>query len=368
MKEWSTIYNPFNSIKNLVHAKNFEAIIDRKKILPPIVVNFDLTNVCNYNCSFCMFANRDRTDKTGKDFRASNASLEKGYALKLPRLWKRWGVKAVCLGGGGDPTCHPDLYKMMKEIKKYGLDIGMPSNGYLINSPEHWKTINECCKWIGFSIDAGCKDDYAKTKGVSKEWFNVIINNLRNIAETKKAMGTKLNVGYKFLIEPTNYTSIYKAIKLAHNIGCNTIQIRPSINPNQKLLFKEHGAEIFNQIGRGRKEFEDENFKVMGITHKFTPSMEKKHDFNLCRATMLTTTWCADGKVYLCTDTRGNKWAYLGDHYPNPKKFIKFWGSKQHWDIVDKIDFKKCDRCTLCFQNEAFEKIFIEDKMERNLI
>ena len=84
---------------------------------------------------------------------------------------------------------------------------------------------------------------------------------------------------------------------------------------------------------------------------------------------MLTSTWCADGKVYLCTDTRGCSWSYLCSHYPNPKKVIEYWGSKEHCNKVDKIDFKnKCDRCTLAPYNEFFEQIFIEDKMDRWLI
>ena len=106
-KEWGNKYNPFNSWKDLVHAAHFEAII-KKKALPPIIVNFDLTNKCNYNCRFCMFANRERTDPSGKSFRGNNSSLPIGYALTLPKLWKEWGVKAVCVGGGGDPTMHPD--------------------------------------------------------------------------------------------------------------------------------------------------------------------------------------------------------------------------------------------------------------------
>jgi N-acetylneuraminic acid mutarotase len=57
------------------------------------------------------------------------------------------------------------------------------------------------------------------------------------------------------------------------------------------------------------------------------------------------------------------------DHYPNPQKVIDFWGSKEHWRIVNNIDFhKNCDRCTLTAYNEFFEQIFIEDKMDRWLI
>ena len=368
-KEWSTPYNPFNSMKNLVHSANFEAILKKDKILPPIVVNYDLTNVCNYNCNFCMFANRERTDPSGKEFRSSRASIPKGHSLTLPKLWKEWGVKAVCMGGGGDPTCHPDYLPMIEEIGKQGLDLGMPTNGYLVNNQNAWDIIAKNNKWIGFSIDAGNKEDYAATKGVPAHYFDKVIDNLHHIAITKRNLESKLNIGYKFLIETTNYSSIYDAIKIASIIGCNTIQVRPAISPNQVKLFKEHGDEIWDQVERGRKDFETEDFKVMGVTHKFKPNMEKKHDFEQCRATMLTSTWCADGNVYLCTDTRGNPWALLGQHFPDPQKFIDSWGSQEHWDVVNKIDFKnKCDRCTLTAQNEYFEKVFINDDMERNLI
>jgi len=372
-KEWTNKYNPFNSWKNLVHSAHYEKILEAEKdnseqILPPIIINYDLTNVCNYNCNFCMFANRERTDPSGKDFRESRASIPKGHSLTLPKLWKEWGVKAVCMGGGGDPTCHSDFYPMMKEIKKYNLDLGIPSNGYLIDNEQKWIDINNSCKWIGFSIDAGNETDYEKTKGVPGKQFYKVIDNLKGLAKTKKNLETKLDIGYKFLIEDTNYKGIYDAIKIASKIGCNTIQIRPAISPTQVKLFRTYGDEIFEQIEKGRK-YETKDFSIMGVTHKFKPNMEKKHDFEKCRATMLSSTWTADGKVYMCTDTRGNDWANLGDHYPNPENFIEWWGSQEHWDKVNKINHKEnCDRCTLCAQNEYFEKVFIDDKMERNLI
>lgn len=368
MKEWSNNnkYNPFNSWKNLIHSANYRAILSRK-VLPPIAVSMDMTNVCNYNCRFCMFANRKRTDKTGESFR-NNEKLPSDYILSLPRLWKKWGVKATCIGGGGDPTCHPACRDMLWECKEQGLDVGFVSNGFLCSDCSWWTTICYTCKFVGFSIDAGNKKDYAKTKGVKEEQFDVVINNLRMIAKKKKELGTNVNIGFKFLIDDKNYKSIYQAIKLASQIGCNTIQIRPAISPTQVKLFKEHGKQIWSQVERGRK-FERDDFKVMGVTHKFNPDMTKKHDFKKCRASMLTSTWCADGNVYLCTDTRGNPWAKLSSHYPKPKKFIKkFWGSKEHWKIVDAINLKKCDRCTLCSQNEMFEHVFMDDKMEMNLI
>ena len=368
MKEWNQKYNPFNSWKDLVHAAHFEAIL-KKKVLPPIIVNFDLTNKCNYNCRFCMFANRERTDPSGKSFRGDNSSLPIGYALTLPKLWKEWGVKAVCVGGGGDPTMHPDCKELLKEIKRCDLDLGFVSNGYLVNNEDWWKTVVNTSVFVGFSIDAGNAVDYGKMKGVPGNQFYQILSNIHGLKLAKKKFKSKCAIGYKFLIDEKNYTSIYEAIEVASKIGVNHIQIRPAINPNNIQLFKEHGEEIWIQVDHGRKKFERDDFLVMGVQHKFGRNFDKKHNFKKCRASMLSTTWCANGTVYMCTDTRGNPWAYLANHYPNPEKFIEYWGSKDHWDKVEKIDFKnKCDRCTLGPQNEFFEKVFINDDMERNLI
>jgi len=311
---------------------------------------------------------RERADKSTQNFRSNRASLPVGYALTLPKIWKEWGARACCLAGGGEPTLHPDCLPFIKECKKRGIELGFVSNGYLVNNRDWWETIAKNCKFVGFSIDAGNADDYAKTKGVPKERFDVVINNIRGIAEARKKFKTNLQIGYKFLLDEMNYNSIYEAAELASKIGVNHFQFRPAINPNIEF-FKDKLELIWGQIERAQIDFDREDYKVFGVQHKFNEDLSKKHNFNKCRSTMLTSTWCADGKVYLCTDTRGCPWAYMCDHYPDPKKVIDFWGSKKHWRIVHKIDFhKNCDRCTLTAYNEFFEQIFINDKMDRWLI
>ena len=360
--EWLNRYNPFNSWKALTHSDNFKAIIAGKP-LPPIVINMDLTNKCNYNCRFCMFANRERADPTGQSFRGDKASLIGGYVLTLPKLWKRWGVKAVCLAGGGEPSLHTDCLDFIRGCGKNKLELGFVTNGYLVDNKEWWKVINENCKFVGFSIDAGEAYDYAKVKGVKPEQFDKVIDNLRKIVETKG----NVQVGYKFLLDQYNQTSIYNAAKIAKWIGCNHFQFRPAIDNH--VYLPEEIESIWNQIKKAQEDFDSKTFQVFGVQHKFNFNLSKKHKFKKCRATMLTSTWCADGKVYMCTDTRGNPWAYLLNHYPDPQKVIDYWGSKEHWEKVDKINFKKkCDRCTLCQYNEMFENVFIEDRMDRNLI
>lgn len=356
MSEWISPFNPFNSMKALVHADKFESILEQKA-KSPIVVNMDLTNKCNYDCGFCMFANRERADPDGKSYR-KNESLPKGYVLTLPKLWKNWGVKGVCLAGGGEPSLHPDFKPFIEECHKNNLDLGIATNGYLLSDDLDYLSK---CKFVGFSMDAGNSTDYAKVKGVPYTHFYKVLDNMKKVSQT----GTE--VGYKFLLDKDNQNGIYGAAQLAKQVGARHFQFRPAIDTYQ--YSKEEIQNIKNQITRAQNDFEDENFQVMGVTHKFNSDFTKKHDFSKCRANMLTSTWCADGNVYLCTDTRGSKWSKLGAHYPNPEKFIKeVWNSKEHWNKVNQINTKYCDRCTLGPYNTMFEKVFIEDNMDKNLI
>lgn len=362
--EWTNKYNPFNSWKALTHTDRFQAILDGEP-KSPVVVNMDLTNKCNYDCGFCMFKNSARADETSRNFR-NNESLEKGYALTLPKLWKDWGVKSVCLAGGGEPTLHSDCKDFIKECNNQGLELGFVTNGYLVNNKDWYQTVAANCKFVGFSIDAGNPKDYAKVKGVPEHYFGQVITNMKNIASVKRDLETDVQIGFKFLLDKNNQNSIYDAAKLARTLGANHFQFRPAIDDYK---YSEQEIEnIWKQIEEAQK-LETDDFQVFGVKHKFNQDLTKKHNFNKCRANMLTTTWAADGKVYMCTDSRGNPWSELGEHYPNPEEFIKLWGSREHFDKVDKINHNKnCDRCTLTAYNEFFENIFLEDKMDRNLI
>lgn len=305
---------------------------------------------------------RKRADSHSQEYRFGNKHLIEGYVLQLPKLWKEWGVKAVCLAGGGEPTLHYDCKPFIEECGKQGLDLGFVTNGYLVNK-DWWKIINKSCKFVGFSMDAGTAKDYAKVKGVRAENFDKTIANLKGIADTKG----DVQIGYKFLLDEFNQHSIYKAAKIARDIGCNHFQFRPAIDDH---IYTDSETEaIWQQISDARRDFESSDYQVFGVQHKFNANLSKKHKFEKCRATMLTSTWTADGYVYMCTDSRGNKWSKLINHYPNPQKVIDYWGGDNHWVKVSKINFKRnCDRCTLTAYNEFFEQIFIKDKMDRMLI
>lgn len=367
MSEWTDKYNPFNSWKALVHADRFESILEGK-VQPPLVVNMDLTNKCNYGCRFCMFGGIERADPSGQGYRFNQAELPKGYAPKLPKVWKDWGVKAVCLAGGGEPSLHEDCMPFIRQCGNEELELGFVTNGYLVDDSEWHECLVGNARFTGFSVDAGTPDAYTRTKGVHHDHFWRVIENISRLSLMRDVLDSDMQIGYKFLLDRMNWDTVYQAAQIASEIGVNHFQFRPAID-HEYEFFEGKTEQIWAQIDHAQEDFTRDDFHVYGVKHKFNEDLSKKHEFGQCRANMLTTTWAADGNVYMCTDTRGNPWSKLVDHYPDPQRVIDYWGSKDHWGRVGEIDhMNNCDRCTLTAYNEMFENVFMEDKMDRNLI
>ena len=184
IKEWDNEFNPFNSIKGLRWGNHFENIknwVDSgsSDLLPPVVVNLDIAGgVCNFNCPHC----HHRYMK--ENFEEHLKLVPEEILLQIPHFLHEWGVKASCIiGTTSDATLHPSLPDLLKEMHNWNVDVGLVSNGYkfdkrLINYSSFYT------KFIGFSIDAGTPEGFAKIKRVDSKKFHKVIRNLEEIAKT----------------------------------------------------------------------------------------------------------------------------------------------------------------------------------------
>jgi len=80
------------------------------------VVRWFITDICNYNCSYC-FANRL------SQFKAENIDLYlKVIKNKIPNNW------AFSILGGGEPFMHPNFFQIIEGLVKLGHRISITSN------------------------------------------------------------------------------------------------------------------------------------------------------------------------------------------------------------------------------------------------
>lgn len=351
-KEWAdkSKYNSFNSYKGLTWMNSHYIPISnwlkgKGDLPPPIELSLDPTHLCNFKCSHC---NAQRYLSINPNEVAKNMKkMSKKHLENLIDFTSDWGVRAVCIGGGGEPLMNKHIWNLPSYINKKGMKSSFATNGSLIDDALAGEMMY--CRWVGVSVDSGNRKTFEQVHGVDK--FNRVINNLDLLVKTKENTGSKIDISYKFLINPKNWKDLEEACKLAKDIGVRDFHARPAdlerkdFESAMRLNYEmEKIQELFykcHELGDG------ENFRVFTIMHKYDPEFRVMHSFENCVSSPLMLQACSDGNVYVCADHRIENRFKLGGHFPNPEEIKKYWGSNKHRKLLKSINVdKECGRCT----------------------
>jgi pyruvate-formate lyase-activating enzyme len=386
INEWSSQkrWNPFNSYKLLAQVYRWRRIREGQPIPQPSTISVDPINVCNLDCTWC---------NAKYILKKNHNMISRKMLLELADFFSSWqgsadwekGVESVCLGGGGESLLNKHTGDFINRCVELGIEVGVVTNGTMINS--FIEPLSKCT-FVGVSVDAGSSETFMKLK--SADYFDVVINNMRELVEYCKANDTRLSkpgqgygVSYKYLIYPDNVREINQAAGIAKEIGCKNFHMRPVSVPWFDLGKTEEGIlgftpdviREFNKQTMIARKLEDDDFGVFGITHKFDSKFNVSNQFRRCYAVFMTAVIMpATGQdpdqysISLCCDRRGDELPLLGDNLGKANEIARLWGSRRHWEIAKSIDVDRCPRCTYQPHNQIFEHVILEDSMTYRFI
>ena len=356
--EWSNKYNSFNSYKGLTYYQNYKDVVDWMNgadyLPPPIECNLDIFAECNLRCYFCV---TQRYLRTHREEVGEMRILPLDYMLRLVDFLADWGVKGLCISGGGEPTLHDGLPTVICHAKQK-MDVCVVTNA------THLDRSLLYCRWVALSVDAADGETYKRVKGADK--FDRVIENIKKLANLKELTNSPVDLCFKFLVLPENQHQIYKTCKLAKELGVQDFHARPvdferpDIVGAKPLLLDM--VVIQEQFAKCH-ELETEEFHVYTVTHKFDSEFHVKHDFERCLATPLVIPILQDGNAYLCVDRKMEAKFKLGSCYPDPETILKWWGSEAHRNLIKSVDINNCSRCTWSQYNAQIEQSVIKDGM-----
>ena len=362
LREWSDPYNSFNSLKGLLYRQWMEAIL-AGEFLPPIEASIDPVYSCNVDCTWC----NSRPMILGEG-RKSGDKMDPDHLLRLTEFLAEWGVRGACYAGGGEPFLHRGTSDSIVIAGERGMDSAVLTNGSAMRDRDI-ETVVEHCRWIGVSLDTADRDNYAQIKQCSPKLFDRSLRVLRDLVQLRNARGSKCEISFKFLVHPDNAHTVYDSAALAKDIGVDYIHIRPAASenihggPDSRYSFPVDSVQ--DQVRRAF-ELEDASFRVFGIRHKFSPSMNLTRSFSRCLASALLIQLGADGNCYICVDHRGKNPYVIGRHAPDPAAIREWWGGEEHRKFVEGVDIHTCPRCTFGPYNEIMERVVLNDAMCMN--
>lgn len=352
--------NPFAEKKILKHISQVSDFLNDKDY-PPILVEIDLTNLCTSDCPWCFgYVNRkwsknmlfapDSQDQTLR-YNASNQGVS-GLIKDLSDL----GVKAITWTGGGDPTCHKNFAEFIKQAHDLGIENGLITNGVI-----PVKEVLPYCKWIRFSVDAATKEVY-KTQHGRENHFDIVVNNIKELARIKKNCNYKTTLGVAFVTHSQTKNEIIDFAKLWKDAeAIDYIQYRPLLDKYSEKWFSDTKETV--ELIKQAKLIDS---RVTFSEPKYNALLEgKSGKTSNCYGAFFETSIAADGKVYICCHMKGKPQYAIGDL--NRESIFTIW--KRHlFNREFKVN-KDCPAfCRHYGTNLFFEEEIIPERDHQNFI
>ncbi len=186
----------------------------------PQHMDVGIAKKCNAKCCFCL----------GIWQQPSSEVMPYDITVNLLRDAGKLGVRSMGVIGDGEPTCNPALYEAVREGRKNGLDIGLATNGILLDDNDKIQTLIENCNWIRFNLGAVEREVYKQVMGVDR-WERVKGNIERTIKLNENA-GRPCSVGLQMVTTPLSKNQIVPEARWAVEIGADYFEIKQCTLPD----------------------------------------------------------------------------------------------------------------------------------------
>lgn len=301
------------------------------KLLLPAQVDIDLTNVCNQDCYYCNSADFRQEEPVQKKYKEYIKLLDKLATWREHSPNSYGTTHTITYPGGGEPTVLTGYEKVIEHTIDHGFLGSITTNGSnlekLLDLPvRKLKKLG----WIGIDIDAGTNDLYEKIRrSLTKEnLFEKMQNNARELIKAG------VNVDFKVLLNPLNdnESALEDIFRFVRDLGGRKIFFRPVIINNEAHPITYKTQTVIEQLGHKYSQ------PYWINQHKTMPRNYKR-----CHQMYHFPVFCANGKIYVCCEGKGNPQFELGRW--DEGDFRDLWMSERHHDIYNKTNVGLCQPC-----------------------
>jgi len=359
----SKIFNPQSKV--LYHLDTILDYFDGKNI-DPITMEIDPSNACNHSCPFCISGHIHLKKFKGTEF-FNRQMMDKKTLLNLVQDLSNTKIKSIAFTGGGEPTMNPALKEAIIYLKKNSnIQLGMYSNGTMLEKFNLFETIVKSLEWIRVSIDDGKKKSYENLRVKNSiNNFDVVFFNIKKLIKIKKKLKSKIVIGVGFVVTQDNYKEVIDFAKLFKDIDVDYCQFKPEIiqierngtqdDKKQQISSEFWAYKIIDLLNEASqilgKKFESNAYKIEDL---IVDPEKYGRGYKQCIGSQFQPCIGADGHVYVCTNHRGHKKYSYGNLYE--QNFKKIWSNikkrKKIMNIIDKKE-KFCNCTQLCKPHES---------------
>lgn len=313
--------------------------------LNPIFVHLMIQNVCNQSCSFCSYRLPDW--KNSQQFDTSKA-IPIDKLLEIIDDLEEMGVKAVELTGGGEPMAYPQKKELLRRLSSSTLEVGLVSNGTLIDDEIADMLFDTELKWVRISIDSGNPLDYSRIRNVSTKHWHKAWDAVDRLVE--RAKGRETVIGLGFVATNDNCHGVDSFIYRAHEHGVSNVRIAYAFTPRgDHLLSDDQVTDTLRRLDEAKQRLaKHPEFKINDLFLERLDNMRMSptQDYDYCGSKDVLCVIEGECKVYTCCTLTGDPRGLIGS--VREQRFADLWREKAGWR--EKFDVRKRCKCACLYE------------------
>lgn len=365
---------PYSLSKATYHTDRIKSLQEGKPI-PPTNIQVDLEAYCNDNCPFCSYradeswnakAMLELITKTKlpmmTDYKpigspTKDSSLPAYFADELPRQLDEAGIPSVTFTGGGESTLWPAYDRIIDNLARYGIEIGLITNGSVLTD-HRIEMIAKHYRWIRFSMDACTQETHREMHHTPNLDFERRIGIIKKLVEKRQESGRipdndseGLTIGINFVITDQNFHEIEESCKFYSELGVDYIRFSFMYIDGFGMgqISKENLEKIRPIFRECVEKYSRPEFTVTPASYKMDSYSHPNDDFETCYMQRFVWALGANCKVYPCCIQKYIPgWELADIRETTLKEMILSVHEK-----MKNLDVKQCPPCWMRDRNKA---------------
>lgn len=297
------------------------------KVVRPVSLTIELTNVCNFRCIHCYHGDHN------------NVHLDKDTVLDVVNQFKELGLYEVTISGG-EPLAHPDFLEILDELNKKRLYVNLFTNASLLNQDVIEALLKSNVKDVQFSLYGLDYNTFSCVTGTNN--LNLFNNYMSGIDLLRQS---SLSVTCAMVIMKGNFHQRHEMLEmcLRNNFKMRSsyrlISTRTSKDISKFDLSSEEKKQLMSEIIAFNKKKQEENKKIYVLENE-QPN------------TSIMNGMCTAGKTSFCLSATGDilpcpgYYFAIGNVYSSKIKDILNSPQALKIKSASRKDYSKCLECT----------------------
>lgn len=330
---------------------------ERGERIAPITIDMALTRACNYACHFC-YAMLQENDRQ---------VITKEVITNFLDDCSEIGVKGVSLVSDGESTISPVFVHSVVHGSERGVSMACGTNGYIFNRRKLEEVLPHLT-YLRVNISAGERERYAQIMGVREEWFDRVVQNIRDMVDIKRREGLPVTIGLQMVLDPRYADQILPLARLGKELRPDYLVIKHCSDDENGSLGVDYAAySALHETLHQAEALSDESYAVRVKWSKI--QAEGKRNYQRCYGPPFMLQISGSGLIAPCGMLFNERYKKL--HMGNicEERFRDIWASERYWEVMSYLaspDFNAQKMCgTLCLQHKVNEYL---DGVKKGLI